>query len=110
VWQKAIKLVLLIYNITRRLPKEELYGLSSQMRRAAVSIPSNMAEGYGRRSSGEYKRFLNISMGSLFELETQLLLTRELGFIEEDSYAEASDVIEEVERMLRSLIEKLPGT
>ncbi|HOX05797.1 MAG TPA: four helix bundle protein [Planctomycetota bacterium] len=107
VWQKSMRLVVLIYSLTRGLPKEELYGLTSQMRRAAVSIPSNIAEGYGRRSSREYKRFLNVSMGSLFELETQVLLARELGFVDEICHQEASRGLDEVEAMLRSLIGKL---
>ncbi len=108
VWQKSMKLALLIYDIARNLPKEELYGLSMQMRKAVVSIPSNMAEGYGRRSGVEYRRFLNIAMGSLFELETQLLLARSLGFVEDKACREAAGAIDEIERMLRALIDKLP--
>jgi len=107
VWQKSIPLVVLIYTITRGFPQEELYGLISQMRKSAISIPSNIAEGYGRRSSGDYQRFLNVSMGSLFELETQVLIASELGFVGEAAYADASAQIDEIERMLSALIEKL---
>jgi four helix bundle protein len=107
VWQKSIPLVVLIYTVTRSFPREELYALTSQLRRSAISIPSNIAEGYGRRSCGDYKRFLNVSMGSLFELETQMLLAKELGFASEALYTEVSIKINEIERMLSALIGKL---
>ena len=88
VWQKSFRLVLEFYKITTDYPKEELYGLSQQIRRCSVSIPSNIAEGYGRQYSKEYKQFLSMAYGSLCELETQYLLSIELG------YAKKSDVIE----------------
>jgi len=72
VWQKSVDLVKNIYLCTQTFPKEEQYGLTNQMRRCAVSIPSNIAEGYGRNSTGDYKRFLHISLGSLYELQTQV--------------------------------------
>ena len=78
VWQKSYKLVLEIYKTTRAFPKSEDYGLSQQLRRAAVSIPSNIAEGYGRKHKAEYNQFLSIAYGSLLELETQILLAKDL--------------------------------
>ena len=80
VWQKSYKLVLMIYEITRGFPKTEIYGLSQQMRRAAVSIPSNIAEGYGRKHKAEYNQYLSIAYGSLSELETQYMLTVDLKY------------------------------
>src|SRR4029079_5894193 len=81
IWQKGIQIVSLTYKIVKDFPKEELYALSSQIKRASVSIPSNIAEGYGRNWDKSFNHFLNISRGSLFELETQLLIASELGFI-----------------------------
>jgi len=81
VWQKGIELVLLVYKITKSFPKEELYALADQMKRSSVSIPSNIAEGFGRHSDKDFIRFLNISRGSLFELQTQLEISYRLGFI-----------------------------
>jgi four helix bundle protein len=80
VWQKAMNLVTRLYKNTRSFPKEELFGLTSQMRRSAVSIPSNISEGFGRKSPAEFKRFLQISMGSLFELQTLLEISNNLDF------------------------------
>lgn len=87
VWQKSYRLVLEIYKITKDFPKTETYGLSVQMRRAAVSIPSNIAEGYGRKHKAEYEQFLAIAYGSLMELETQYLLAIDL------KYAESCEII-----------------
>lgn len=84
VWQRSYELVLEIYKMTGVFPKSEIYGLSQQMRRAAVSIPSNVAEGYGRKHRKEYDQFLSIAYGSLLELETQFLLARDLGFVSEN--------------------------
>ncbi|HIJ72435.1 MAG TPA: four helix bundle protein [Planctomycetes bacterium] len=88
VWQKSYKLVLEIYKTTRDFPKSEDYGLSQQMRRAAVSIPSNIAEGYGRKHKAEYNQFLSIAYGSLLELETQFLLAKDLNYIIENQGVE----------------------
>jgi four helix bundle protein len=88
VWQKAYKLVLEIYKFTVNFPKTETYGLVQQIRRAAVSIPSNIAEGYGRKSKIDYHRFLSIAYGSLLELETQYMLSVDLG------YAQRNDIID----------------
>lgn len=90
VWQKAYKLVLEIYEITKDFPKSEIYGLSQQMRRAAVSMPSNIAEGYGRSHKAEYRQFLSIAYGSLSELETQYLLAVDL------KYMGKSEIIEKL--------------
>lgn len=107
VWQKGMQLASLVYQTSRVLPKEEQFGLISQMRRAAVSVPSNIAEGYGRRSRADYVRFLNMAMGSLYELQTQAELASNLGFIEDaDSLPLVADA-REVERMLSALIRKL---
>jgi len=104
VWKKSMNLVVLIYKLTGQFPKEELFGLASQMRRASVSIPSNIAEGHGRNSEKELIRFLYISLGSASELETQLLLSYKLGFLNEDSFNHLNDNNNEVIKMLTSLI------
>ena len=107
VWQKAYKLCLEIYRITKKFPNEEKYGLSSQMRRAAVSIPSNISEGYGRRTTPDYIRSLYIAYGSNCELETQTLLSGDLGYIENEKQKLLLERISEVERMLKALIKSL---
>lgn len=107
VWKKSYSLCLMIYRITRNYPKEEIYGLVSQLRRIAVSIPSNIAEGYGRKTTADYIRFLYISYGSLCELETQILLSGDLEYISKDFFNNICDDIAEVERMLKSLINSL---
>jgi len=104
VWKKSMNLVVLVYKVTGQFPKEELFGLVSQMRRAAVSIPSNIAEGHGRNSEKELTRFLYISLGSASELETQLLLSKELGFLNNESFNDLSNLNNEVIKMLTSLI------
>ena len=104
VWQKSISLVTEIYKTTKSYPKDELFGLVSQMRRAAVSIPSNIAEGHGRCSDKELVRFLFISLGSASELETQLIISKNLGFVNENDYAQLLSLNEEVIKMLVSLI------
>ena len=102
VWQKSYKLVLEIYMITSSFPKSEIYGLSQQMRRAAVSIPSNIAEGYGRKHKAEYNQFLAIAYGSLLELETQFLLAKDLKYVDNNQTIEA--LLEEVARMLYRML------
>jgi four helix bundle protein len=105
VWQKSMTLVKELYEITQHFPSKEQFGLTSQMRRASVSIPSNIAEGWGRLSRKNYIQFLRISRGSLFELETQILITKELKYIK-DSEA-IKGLIIEISKMLNSLIKKL---
>ena len=107
VWQKSMALVKDIYNETRSFPKEELWGLSSQMRRAAVSVPCNIAEGQGRTSKKEFKQFLSMSRGSLLELETQLQIAADLGFLNADSASRLIDRTEELLRMLNGLMKSL---
>lgn len=105
VWQKSVELVSKVYEITRLFPEEEKYGLTSQIRRSAVSIPSNIAEGYGRGSSKTYLQFLSIARGSLFELETQFRIARKLNFISVNDDIEI--IISEISRMLNALINKI---
>ncbi len=107
VWQKAINLVSMIYNNTKDFPKEEIYGLTNQIRRASVSIPSNIAEGFSRNSKNDFKRFLKISIASLFEVQTQLEISKNLQFISEANYKIIFDATREIEAMLASLIRKL---
>lgn len=107
VWQKAMTLVTAIYRCAVQFPKNETYALVSQIQRAAVSIPSNIAEGYGRRSTGDYRRFLQVSMGSLFELQTQLEIALNLEYFSKKDFKEMYEASREVERMLSSLISKL---
>lgn len=106
VWQKSMLLVELIYKVTETFPRSELYGLVSQIRRAAVSIPSNIAEGYGRVSPRDYGQFYSISYGSLLELETQIELAHRLGFIDEQSLLKIASLTEEVSKMLHTMIIK----
>jgi len=103
VWHKAMNLVSDVYRITNEFPKDEVYGLSPQMRRAAVSVPSNLAEGAGRKGSKEFKQFLNIAQGSLSELDTQIELARMLGYISQQEYEELIMKITEISKMLYGL-------
>lgn len=103
VWQKGIKLVVEVYKSTKKFPQEELYGLTSQMRRSSVSIPSNIAEGSGRSSDKDFHRFLEISIGSSFELETQLIIAHELGFISNGNFIETSSKVHEIQKMISGL-------
>ncbi len=107
VWQKSYQLCLDIYKATSIFPRDERYGLTSQIRRAAVSIPSNIAEGYGRKTTPEYMRALYIAYGSNCELETQVLLSGDLGYIEDEEMKKFLEKIGEVERMLKALIKAL---
>ena len=107
VWQKSYELCLNIYRITAKFPNEEKYGLTSQIRRSAVTIPSNIAEGYGRKTTVDYIRMLYIAYGSVCELETQILLAGDLGFIEKGELGTAKKHIAEIERMLKALIKSL---
>jgi len=107
VWQKSYKLCLEIYRTTAKFPKEERYGLTSQIRRSAVSIPSNIAEGYGRKTTSDYIRFLYISYGSICELETQIYLSADLDLIAKVELDPLKQMIAEIERMLKTLIKSL---
>ena len=107
VWQKALVLVKQIYLVTQTFPHSEMYGLVNQMRRAAVSVPSNIAEGQARKTSAEFSRFLSISQGSLAELETQLIIARDLGYLSDMQFGENASLHDEVSRMLVALKAKI---
>ncbi len=107
VWQKAYHLTLDIYKLTKRFPKEETYGLASQLQRAAVSVPANIAEGYDRNHRREYLQFLHIAKGSLAEVETYLSLALDLGYIDKERYDDIENKREETGRMLNGLIKSL---
>ena len=107
VWQKSMALLTRLYRQTNRFPADEKYGLVSQMRRSAVSIPSNIAEGYGRRATGDYLRFLQIAIGSVYELQTQLEISRNLKFMNDKNYTALNEDLCEVEHMLSSLTGKI---
>ncbi len=103
-WEKAHKLTLELYKLSRQFPKEEMYGLTSQLRRSAASIGANLAEGCGRQTNPEFARFVKISMGSASELDYHLLLSRDLGFLEAETYERAAKRLTEVRKMLTSLL------
>ncbi|WBX75014.1 four helix bundle protein [Tenacibaculum ovolyticum] len=107
VWQKSMNFVTEVYRISKQFPKEENFGLTSQLRRSAVSIPSNIAEGYGREGLNDYLRFLNIAMASLFELQTQLEISYNLKYISEKEFKKLYDLSREIERMLSSFVRSL---
>lgn len=109
VWEKAHRLTLAVYSATRGFPREEQYGLTSQVRRAASSIPANIAEGCGRNGDNELRRFLEIAMGSASELEYHLLLAKDLQMLDEPRYSELNEQTCEVKRMLAAFIFKLKG-
>ena len=106
-WQKAIELVGDIYSLTSAFPRDEIYGLTSQLRRAAVSIPSNIAEGQGRATKGEFIQFLCHARGSLYEVETQVVISRNLGYIRVEQQESLSDALSELGRILNGLITSL---
>ena len=106
VWQKGVDLVVVIYKLSTQFPAEEKYGIASQIKRCSVSIPSNIAEGSGRGTDKEFKRFLEISLGSCNELETQLIISDRLGFLKENELSETYKSIAEISNMLIALINK----
>ena len=107
IWTDAICLVKIVYEITKTFPNSELYGLTSQIRRAAVSVPSNIAEGHIRAHTAEFKQFLFISLGSLAELETQVIIANELAFIDNNVRGNVVQKIEIFSKQIRSLVSKL---
>lgn len=107
VWQKAIKLVSIIYDTTKNFPPDERYGLLNQVRRSAVSIPSNIAEGHMRTTNKDFRQFLAIARGSCAELETQIVIAYQLSYINKEIYDSLTLKIEEVSKMLSSLYSKL---
>lgn len=106
VWQRSIQLAVAIYKLTRAFPREEMYGITSQMRRTAVSIPSNIAEGQGRLSTGEFRQFLGIARGSNFELQTQIEIARALGIGEAKQIDETESLSHEVGKMIFAILNK----
>nr|WP_277121029.1 four helix bundle protein [Bacteroides ndongoniae] len=107
VWKKSIDLVEQIYTFTKQFPKEELYGITNQMRRCAVSIPANIAEGSGRKNKAEFIQFLHIALGSASELETHLIISQRLGFLSSNSYDEIMNALNEIIKMICGLINSL---
>ena len=107
VWQQSIEMVTSIYLMTQSFPKEETFGLVSQLRRASVSVPSNIAEGYARGTDKEKLHFLRMSSGSMSEVETQLLLSLNLGYIDQEKYNELSEIVTSVWKQLNSLISSI---
>ncbi|HEY4961647.1 MAG TPA: four helix bundle protein [Terriglobales bacterium] len=107
VWQKAVELVTEVYTATSQFPREEVFGLTSQLRRCAVSVPSNIAEGQGRATKGEFIQFLSHARGSLFELETQLCIASKLGYLAADQTRELKLKAQEVARILNGLLTSL---
>ena len=107
VWQKAMDLVVVCYQITNNFPKSEIYGLTSQLQRAAISVPANIAEGHGRRHLGDYLQHLSIANGSLKELETHFFIATRLAYLQENDIEPVLQICSEVGRMLAGLISKL---
>lgn len=107
VWEKAHQLCLEVYKATASFPKDEMYGLTSQIRRAAMSIPTNIAEGCGRGSDADFAHFLQIAMGSACETEYQLVLSQGLGYLAQDEYSILEASVQEVKRMISSLLKTL---
>jgi len=103
-WKKAMELVTEVYRTTERFPKEEIYGLTSQLRRAAVSVPCNIAEGQGRLTKGEFHQFLGYARGSLLEMETQILIAGNLGYLQQSQVSSLLELSAEVGRILNGLL------
>jgi four helix bundle protein len=107
VWQKGIELVGELYSVTKGFPKEEMFGLTNQIRRAAVSVPANIAEGWGRNSTKNYIQFIRISIGSLYEIETQLIIANNQNYITNQKKSALSARIDELGKMLNKLLKSL---
>lgn len=107
VWQKAILLTQVIYSLTKQFPRDEVFGLTNQIRRAVISIPSNIAEGFNRGSDKEFIYFLKVAKGSAAEVETQLIISKKLNYINDDNVKPALDLYNEIVRMLGTLIIKI---
>lgn len=107
IWQRAVQLAINCYKFTRLFPQSELYGLTSQIRRSSVSVASNIAEGYGRRSKPEYIQFLHIALGSLRELDTQLIIAKEVDLTDKDLFTPLLNEVEEMQSILVASLNKL---
>ncbi len=110
VWQDAIKIAKAVYQLTDKFPKHETYALADQIRRAAVSVPSNIAEGQARKSPGDFKRFLHIALGSLAEVDTQLVLAQEFDYLSKEDLVPMDEQIQNLRKKLYALINALPPT
>lgn len=110
VWQKSMEVALEVYKLTEKFPKSEVFGSVNQMRRSAFSIPSNIAEGWARKSSGNYVQFLSIASGSAAELETQLILTQKLHYADESFFVRILSLLLEVQKMLNSFRNKIKNS
>jgi four helix bundle protein len=110
IWKNGITIVKLVYSLVQKLPSEEKFGLKSQISRAAVSVPSNIAEGCSRNSEVEFKRFLEIALGSLFEVETQLIISEELKFLDSKDLKSIFELIQKESKMINSLIIKIKNS
>ena len=109
VWQNAIKLAKAIYKLNEKFPKQETYALADQIRRAAVSVPSNIAEGQARKLPGDFRRFLHIALGSLAEMDTQLVLAQEFGYLSKDDIEGIDEQIQDLRKKLYALFNSLPA-
>ncbi len=107
IWLKAMNLVTKIYQTTQLFPKDEQFGLTSQIRRSSISIPSNIAEGFGRQGKNDYLKFLNISLSSLFEMQTQIEIAKNINYLNETDFSILYEDSRELERMLVSFINKI---
>lgn len=110
VWKDSMQMVTTVYALTRKFPKEEMYGLTNQLRRAAISIPSNIAEGSGRKSSKEFIQFLYIALGSAMEVETQIIISTNLGYLKTDEQQKLCDATNNIGKMINGLITYLKKT
>lgn len=109
VWQEGIKLAKAVYKLTEKFPRQETYALADQIRRAVVSVPSNIAEGQARKAPGDFRRFLHISLGSLAEVDTQLVLAQEFGYLSGDDLNILDEQIQSLRKKLYALINSLPA-
>ncbi|HCU07016.1 MAG TPA: diversity-generating retroelement protein bAvd family protein [Holosporales bacterium] len=109
IWKSGFDLVKQIYNVTKGFPSSEMYGLTSQMRRASVSLPSNIAEGASRRTNTDFARFLEIALGSSFELETQLMLSMELDYLKAEDFEKIITNLNSLQKQINSLLTKVRG-
>lgn len=107
VWQRSMRLAKRIYQVTQSFPSDERFGLTNQLRRASVSVPSNLAEGHARFGAGEFARFISIATGSVAEIETQILLSADLGYLETEFSKELLDELETIGKMLRGLAKSI---
>ncbi len=107
IWKRSVELCVICYHLTKNFPQSELYGLTNQIRRSAVSVPSNIAEGYGRTNKAEYVRFLQIALGSLRELDTQLLIAKKVGLAKPGLFDDAMTEVDELQRIMVSTLQKL---